>query len=127
MRKKTLKYNKILLLGSGALKIGEAGEFDYSGSQAIKALKEERVKGVLGHPKLATDPTPGVASGCWALRSRRSTRPRTASCFIKSSARSGSRSRAAAPCGASRTGFGRRAPRATRSRPARPSPSVGGG
>ncbi len=38
------KFNKILVLGSGALKIGEAGEFDYSGSQAIKALKEEKIK-----------------------------------------------------------------------------------
>ena len=38
------KYKKILVLGSGALKIGEAGEFDYSGSQAIKALKEEKIK-----------------------------------------------------------------------------------
>lgn len=37
------QYKKVLLLGSGALKIGEAGEFDYSGSQALKALKEEGV------------------------------------------------------------------------------------
>ena len=37
------KYKKILVLGSGALKIGEAGEFDYSGSQAIKALKEKKI------------------------------------------------------------------------------------
>ena len=40
------KLNKVLLLGSGALKIGEAGEFDYSGSQAIKALKEEGIEQV---------------------------------------------------------------------------------
>ena len=39
--------NKVLLLGSGALKIGEAGEFDYSGSQALKALKEEGIETVL--------------------------------------------------------------------------------
>ena len=38
-----IKYRNILILGSAALKIGEAGEFDYSGSQAIKALKEEGV------------------------------------------------------------------------------------
>ena len=37
------KFNKVLLLGSGALKIGEAGEFDYSGSQALKALREELI------------------------------------------------------------------------------------
>lgn len=45
---------KVLVLGSGALKIGEAGEFDYSGSQAIKALKEEGVKTVLVNPNIAT-------------------------------------------------------------------------
>ncbi len=51
---KTLKYKKVLILGSGALKIGEAGEFDYSGSQAIKALKEEGIKVVLINPNIAT-------------------------------------------------------------------------
>ncbi|MDP3733132.1 MAG: ATP-grasp domain-containing protein, partial [Candidatus Daviesbacteria bacterium] len=45
---------KILVLGSGALKIGEAGEFDYSGSQALKALKEEKIKAVLINPNIAT-------------------------------------------------------------------------
>jgi carbamoyl-phosphate synthase large subunit len=45
---------KVLVLGSGALKIGEAGEFDYSGSQAIKALKEEGVRTVLVNPNIAT-------------------------------------------------------------------------
>ena len=45
---------KVLLLGSGALKIGEAGEFDYSGSQALKALKEEGVETVLINPNIAT-------------------------------------------------------------------------
>src|ERR671934_1605156 len=45
---------KVLLLGSGALKIGEAGEFDYSGSQAMKALKEEGVSTVLVNPNIAT-------------------------------------------------------------------------
>ncbi len=39
-----IKPDKVLILGSGALKIGEAGEFDYSGSQAIKALREEKIK-----------------------------------------------------------------------------------
>src|SRR6185295_18597960 len=48
------KFKKILVLGSGALKIGEAGEFDYSGSQAIKALKEEGIKSVLINPNIAT-------------------------------------------------------------------------
>lgn len=47
-------FKKILILGSGALKIGEAGEFDYSGSQAIKALKEEGIKTVLVNPNIAT-------------------------------------------------------------------------
>src|SRR3989344_1670429 len=45
---------KVLLLGSGALKIGQAGEFDYSGSQALKALKEEGIKTVLVNPNIAT-------------------------------------------------------------------------
>ncbi|HEX8931660.1 MAG TPA: hypothetical protein VF810_00715, partial [Patescibacteria group bacterium] len=45
---------KVLVLGSGALKIGEAGEFDYSGSQAIKALKEEGKKVILVNPNIAT-------------------------------------------------------------------------
>ncbi len=55
MTKTTIKkFKKILVLGSGALKIGEAGEFDYSGSQAIKALKEEGIKAVLINPNIAT-------------------------------------------------------------------------
>ena len=45
---------KVLLLGSGALKIGEAGEFDYSGSQALKALREEGVTSFLIKPNVAT-------------------------------------------------------------------------
>ena len=48
------EYKKVLLLGSGALKIGEAGEFDYSGSQALKALKEEGIETVLINPNIAT-------------------------------------------------------------------------
>ena len=53
---------KVLLLGSGALKIGEAGEFDYSGSQALKALKEEGIQTVLINPTIATGQTSeGVA------------------------------------------------------------------
>ncbi len=48
------KIKKVLILGSGALKIGEAGEFDYSGSQALKALKEEGVETVLINPNIAT-------------------------------------------------------------------------
>ncbi|MBI5219893.1 MAG: carbamoyl-phosphate synthase (glutamine-hydrolyzing) large subunit [Bacteroidia bacterium] len=46
--------NKVLLIGSGALKIGEAGEFDYSGSQALKALKEEGIETILINPNIAT-------------------------------------------------------------------------
>ncbi len=52
--KKSPKFKKILVLGSGALMIGQAGEFDYSGSQAIKALKEENIKVVLINPNIAT-------------------------------------------------------------------------
>ena len=48
------KIKKVLLLGSGALKIGEAGEFDYSGSQALKALKEEGIETILINPNIAT-------------------------------------------------------------------------
>ncbi|MEK9181775.1 MAG: carbamoyl-phosphate synthase (glutamine-hydrolyzing) large subunit [Patescibacteria group bacterium] len=48
------KFKKILVLGSGALKIGEAGEFDYSGSQAMKALKEEKIQVILINPNIAT-------------------------------------------------------------------------
>src|SRR5260221_778063 len=47
-------YKKVLILGSGALQIGQAGEFDYSGSQAIKALKEEGIKTILINPNIAT-------------------------------------------------------------------------
>ncbi|MGA1781149.1 MAG: carbamoyl phosphate synthase large subunit, partial [Planctomycetota bacterium] len=48
------KPEKVLILGSGALKIGEAGEFDYSGSQAIKAMKEEGIRTILVNPNIAT-------------------------------------------------------------------------
>ncbi len=48
------KIKKVIMLGSGALKIGEAGEFDYSGSQALKALKEEGIETVLINPNIAT-------------------------------------------------------------------------
>lgn len=54
MAKKKLKIKKIIILGSGALKIGEAGEFDYSGSQAAKALKEEGIRTILVNPNIAT-------------------------------------------------------------------------
>ncbi|MBI2129844.1 carbamoyl-phosphate synthase (glutamine-hydrolyzing) large subunit [Candidatus Woesearchaeota archaeon] len=49
-----IKPNKVLILGSGAIRIGQAGEFDYSGSQCIKALKEEGIKTVLVNPNIAT-------------------------------------------------------------------------
>ena len=66
-----MKYDnikKVLLLGSGALKIGEAGEFDYSGSQALKALREEGVKTVLINPNIATVQTSeGVADEIYFL------------------------------------------------------------
>ena len=52
MKKENIK--KVLILGSGALKIGEAGEFDYSGSQALKALKEEKIETILINPNIAT-------------------------------------------------------------------------
>ena len=59
---------KVLLLGSGALKIGEAGEFDYSGSQALKALKEEGIETVLINPNIATVQTSeGVADHIYFL------------------------------------------------------------
>ena len=59
---------KVLLLGSGALKIGEAGEFDYSGSQALKALKEEGIKTVLINPNIATVQTSeGIADSVYFL------------------------------------------------------------
>ena len=62
------QYNKILLLGSGALKIGEAGEFDYSGSQALKAVKAEGIKTVLINPNIATVQTSeGVADAVYFL------------------------------------------------------------
>ena len=48
------KFSKVLVLGSGALKIGQAGEFDYSGSQALKALREEGISSVLVNPNIAT-------------------------------------------------------------------------
>lgn len=66
MRDNNIK--KVLLLGSGALKIGEAGEFDYSGSQALKALKEEDIKTVLINPNIATVQTSeGVADQVYFL------------------------------------------------------------
>jgi carbamoyl-phosphate synthase large subunit len=66
MKDNTIK--KVLLLGSGALKIGEAGEFDYSGSQALKALREEGIKTVLINPNIATVQTSeGVADEIYFL------------------------------------------------------------
>ncbi|KAF5084673.1 Carbamoyl-phosphate synthase large chain [anaerobic digester metagenome] len=62
------KYRKVLVLGSGALKIGEAGEFDYSGSQALKALREEGISTVLINPNIATVQTSeGVADKVYFL------------------------------------------------------------
>ncbi|MCI6159981.1 MAG: carbamoyl-phosphate synthase (glutamine-hydrolyzing) large subunit [Prevotellaceae bacterium] len=62
------KIKKVLLLGSGALKIGEAGEFDYSGSQALKALREEGIETVLINPNIATVQTSeGIADHIYFL------------------------------------------------------------
>ena len=59
---------KVIVLGSGALKIGQAGEFDYSGSQALKALKEEGISTVLLNPNIATIQTSeGVAGKVYFL------------------------------------------------------------
>ena len=59
---------KVLVLGSGALKIGQAGEFDYSGSQALKALKEEGINSVLVNPNIATIQTSeGIADRSFHL------------------------------------------------------------
>lgn len=65
---KDTAIKKVLLLGSGALKIGEAGEFDYSGSQALKALREEGIETVLINPNIATVQTSeGVADQIYFL------------------------------------------------------------
>ena len=62
------KLKKVLVLGSGALKIGQAGEFDYSGSQALKALREEGIKSVLVNPNVATIQTSeGIADKVYFL------------------------------------------------------------
>ena len=62
------KPTKVLILGSGALKIGEAGEFDYSGSQALKALKEEGIRTILINPNIATVQTSeGMADDVYFL------------------------------------------------------------
>ena len=62
------KFKKVLVLGSGALKIGQAGEFDYSGSQALKALREEGIKSVLINPNIATIQTSeGIADQVYFL------------------------------------------------------------
>ena len=62
------KLKKVLLLGSGALRIGQAGEFDYSGSQALKALREEGVQSVLVNPNVATIQTSeGIADKVYFL------------------------------------------------------------
>ena len=62
------KLSKVLVLGSGALKIGQAGEFDYSGSQALKALREEGIQSVLVNPNIATIQTSeGIADKVYFL------------------------------------------------------------
>ena len=65
---KNPNIKKVLILGSGALKIGQAGEFDYSGSQALKALREEGIETVLINPNIATVQTSeGVADKIYFL------------------------------------------------------------
>lgn len=62
------RTQKVLVLGSGALKIGQAGEFDYSGSQALKALREEGIRSVLINPNIATIQTSeGIADQVYFL------------------------------------------------------------
>ena len=62
------KLTKVLVLGSGALKIGQAGEFDYSGSQALKALRDEGISSVLVNPNIATIQTSeGIADKVYFL------------------------------------------------------------
>ena len=64
---------KVIVLGSGALKIGQAGEFDYSGSQALKALKEEGISTVLLNPNIATiqrSKKNNRTVSCWLLADR---------------------------------------------------------
>ena len=62
------QFKKVLVLGSGALKIGQAGEFDYSGSQALKALREEGIRSVLVNPNIATIQTSeGIADQVYFL------------------------------------------------------------
>ena len=62
------QLKKVLVLGSGALKIGQAGEFDYSGSQALKALREEGIQSVLVNPNVATIQTSkGIADKVYFL------------------------------------------------------------
>ena len=66
MSKNTI--NKVLVLGSGALKIGQAGEFDYSGSQALKALRQDGIRSVLINPNIATIQTSeGIADKVYFL------------------------------------------------------------
>ena len=65
---KNTDIKKVLVLGSGALKIGQAGEFDYSGSQALKALREEGIETILINPNIATVQTSeGVADRIYFL------------------------------------------------------------
>ena len=62
------QLSKVLVLGSGALRIGQAGEFDYSGSQALKAMKEEGISTVLINPNVATIQTSeGIADRVYFL------------------------------------------------------------
>lgn len=63
-----MQLKKVIVLGSGALKIGQAGEFDYSGSQALKALREEGISSVLVNPNIATIQTSeGIADKVYFL------------------------------------------------------------
>ncbi|MCK5334380.1 MAG: carbamoyl phosphate synthase large subunit, partial [Candidatus Aenigmarchaeota archaeon] len=67
-KKERAKIRKVLVLGSGAIKIGEAGEFDFSGSQALKALGEAGIQTVLVNPNIATIQTdPAMASKIYLL------------------------------------------------------------
>ena len=73
---KRVNVQKVLVLGSGGLSIGQAGEFDYSGSQAIKALKQEGVSTILVNPNIATIQTSKARAACAGERMRRTSSQR---------------------------------------------------
>ena len=67
LKPKGNKKQKVILLGSGALSIGQAGEFDYSGSQAVKALQEENIEVIVVNPNIASVQTNSDKDKCIRL------------------------------------------------------------